>query len=1057
MVDCYPDIPGPYFIRIYVHVIRASNCTGGQEEATVRAAIEQMREDFAPYNIYFVWDDCLINCIDNNNLYILSGLYLYDPVPSGAVGLTTLETAYGHSDGIDIFIFPEDNGYGPPGAATTPGGTLAIGGLIQLTSGASFNPLEYHILSHEMGHCLGLHHTFKPSNPALCTPCEYADGNNGCLCGDVVKDTPPHPGDGVNDLLNNTSYPQCHYALSGSDCDTIPVPYNPDEHNIMNYSYPPCLVYFSEGQGARMRYVISQSGTDIDAVLYPIIANNVFNNVVITPSSDPVWDLTDFPSGNVVIYESLIIKSGAQLSIQQGLIVRFGPNASLIVEPNALLELDGTLTGLCGAPWKGVAVWGDCNNSQIPINGVYAQGRFVGKARGIVERAETGVRLYGPTITESGGQISCTGTIFRNNRIGVDFARFNNRPANITSTLCSIGNLDYKGFFNGCRFETNDDYPLTLQSFESFVKMTGVQGVKIFSPTFINTKTENGCDATNNDNCHGYGIKAFQSGFWVAKYLLSGASPEFRGLSYGIHSIESFTRPVTITNSDFRDCYKGIYAEQAITFEIGLNKFYLGHLPDPDVSDRQFGTILYKSTAFKYYDNRFFGPADNVEKIIGTCTYETGDNNNVVLRNKYDGIAIGNVASGTNGGLVSGIPRGLQYHCNDNTDNYGFDFSLPEGGDVIRQLQGENISLGKQATGNLFSHNPTSPESDFSNHGGQNTDYYHLADNLQTPNVDREVPLYYFGIAPDFENVSPNPDCNTGIEVPPLPLTSTDLQNEKNRYYSGRAGYLQEKSAYLAALQSGNQTSATQHAERAAQHRFEMDQSAREVLQSLVRDTLTDQRDSARQWLLNMETFEADLFLVLDYLDNGETVQAQSAYNAIPTRLTLTADQQQDYSNFGTIVAVPSAQSMYELDNSAQQSLLSVTQQPKGFAVQTSKGILQLYGYAFASPECSIPECCGALRKETSTTWESQKNPVIDFKVFPNPARDMVFFACPSCGGESYITVQNVAGQEIWRGDIGIGQEQVIWPANQVSSGLYFYKLTVEGQLAKSGKISLIR
>lgn len=1051
MVDCYPDIPGPYFMRIYVHVIRASNCTGGQEDATVRAAVEQMREDFAPYSIYFVWDDCLIECIGDDDLYTLQGLYLFDNPPSGAVGLTTLEADYGHGDGIDIFIFPEDNGYGPPGAATTPGGTLAIGGLVNLTSGEIFNPLEHHILSHEMGHCLGLHHTFRAT---ACDPCEYANGDNGCLCGDVVKDTPPHPGDGVNSLLNNTSYPQCHYALSGSDCSQPPVPYNPDEHNIMNYSYPPCLAYFSVGQGARARYVIAQNSTNIDAVLYPVIANNVFNDVVITPASDPVWDLTDFPSGKVTIYQSLVIEGGAQLSIEAGLTVRFGPNAAAIVKPNGLLELNGTLTGLCGAPWKGIAVWGDCYKSQTPVNGVYAQGRFVGKARGIVERAETAARLYGPTIAESGGQISCTGTTFRNNRVAVDFARFNNKPLTVPQTNCFSGNLDYKGFFNGCRFETNDDYPLTLQPFESFIKMTGVRGVRIFSPTFVNTKADNNCNATNNDNCHGYGIKAFQSGFQVAKYLLGGAAPEFKGLSYGVHSVESSLKPVTITSANFRDCYKGIYAEQAIAINIGLNKFYLGHLPDPAVSDRQFGTILYKSTAFKYYDNRFFGPAGNVEKIVGTCTYESGDKNNVVLRNKYDGIAIGNVANGTNGGFELGIPRGLQYQCNDNTNNYGFDFSLPTGGDIIRQRQGEFVNNINRATGNKFSYNPAVDESDFSNYGGQSIDYYYLPNTL---GGSEEEPLDYFNLAKFIGGV--NPDCNVGIEVPLPPLAGTDLQNEKNRYYSERAGYLQEKSAYLAALQSGNQTAAAQHAERAAQHRFEMDQSAREVLQSLVRDTLTDQRDSARQWLLNIETFEADLFLVLDYLDNGEATQAQSAYNAIPGRFTLTADQQQDYSNFGTIVSVLSAQSMYELDNSAQQSLLGVAQQPKGFSVQTAKGILQLYGYAFASPECSLPECCGALeRGANGSIWESQKNLAIDLNVWPNPARDEVFFELKIADGSqnAVIKVWDIVGKLIWSQEV-FGESRTSWPAAKNAEGLYFYTIEIDGKPIKSGKISLIK
>ncbi|MCK0203825.1 M43 family zinc metalloprotease [Ornithobacterium rhinotracheale] len=81
---------------------------------------------------------------------------------------------------------------------------------------------------HEVGHCLGLYHTFEQ---AFCK--EKIDGSNCHKCGDKVCDTPPDIGKGRK------------YG------------YKPDMTNIM--SYYPYRDHFTEGQFERMKKMIEFS------------------------------------------------------------------------------------------------------------------------------------------------------------------------------------------------------------------------------------------------------------------------------------------------------------------------------------------------------------------------------------------------------------------------------------------------------------------------------------------------------------------------------------------------------------------------------------------------------------------------------------------------------------------------------------------------------------------------------------------------------------------------------------------------------------------------------
>lgn len=108
-----------------------------------------------------------------------------------------------------------------------------------------------HVISHEMGHVLFLWHTHHGTGEGgNDNPCpELVDGSNSSICGDYVTDTPADPHIQFN--VNSS----CQWLGSGTDANGDS--YNPDEHNIMAYTTPQCMSYFTSLQGLRARNAIA--------------------------------------------------------------------------------------------------------------------------------------------------------------------------------------------------------------------------------------------------------------------------------------------------------------------------------------------------------------------------------------------------------------------------------------------------------------------------------------------------------------------------------------------------------------------------------------------------------------------------------------------------------------------------------------------------------------------------------------------------------------------------------------------------------------------------------
>lgn len=93
------------------------------------------------------------------------------------------------------------------------------------------------IVSHEVGHWLGLYHTFQYG-------CAGTDSSNCSSLGDLVCDTPPaaNPNFGCNNVINS--------------CTETPVDRPDLTQNYMDYTPDNCRVMFSKGQADRMHFYL---------------------------------------------------------------------------------------------------------------------------------------------------------------------------------------------------------------------------------------------------------------------------------------------------------------------------------------------------------------------------------------------------------------------------------------------------------------------------------------------------------------------------------------------------------------------------------------------------------------------------------------------------------------------------------------------------------------------------------------------------------------------------------------------------------------------------------
>lgn len=213
----------PKFIKIFVHIIRRSNGTGSLTNVQINNSILNLSSDYQDLNIFFI----------ETGRDFINNTSFYDGISSEAEYNALINTNR-HTNAIDIYFLSPTESYSR--ASGIPGDALAFGGSYAETS----------VLSHEIGHCLGLFHTHSGSGCGDNANCEEnIDGSNCSTCGDLVCDTPADP------CLSGNVDSNCNYTGGGG--------YSPDVDNIMSYAPPTCLDDLTNGQMRRLHNFITNS------------------------------------------------------------------------------------------------------------------------------------------------------------------------------------------------------------------------------------------------------------------------------------------------------------------------------------------------------------------------------------------------------------------------------------------------------------------------------------------------------------------------------------------------------------------------------------------------------------------------------------------------------------------------------------------------------------------------------------------------------------------------------------------------------------------------------
>ncbi|MBL7774798.1 MAG: hypothetical protein JNK89_02280, partial [Saprospiraceae bacterium] len=749
-------------MKVYLYFIVPADTNAFEDPLDERSELiwSTWRSHFSTHRIYFV-PGFGGTCAPSQNYEVISSELA--PTETNVQALRSM--GYRHGDGIDVYIFRDDISSGNGSSFCLPSSYFYLFGkdLVSTTVTLSKSP----IISHEMGHCLGLLHTYE-------VHCKDFDGSDCPNKGDMVCDTPP----------DNEQYNQ------NGTCTPSPIPAM-DYLNIMSGFKPPsCLTHFTPGQGNRMRYYLENK-------IGPLAGVRA-NDIVITGTEN--WYSPVSPAANV------IIKPGGQLNVYAPVTMREG--AHIYVEAGDLaqqisggyLTIYSTLTAACDYLWEGVVVAGYSDLDQTALY----QGRVSVKPTGKIEHARCGVRAQGRNaegqwqVGAGGGGVSSSQGKFHNNLIDVNLLHYQK-----DSSRC---------VFSRCEFLTTDAYRGEADETPLHLRLESVRGVRVSDCTFRDNRT----DTFTDPSTRGTGIYADNASAKVY------GGTEFANLFEGIHITSTLASSPgnSVNGSTFTDCFTGIFSsEGAFTailgndFSIDLPPYYSG----TDSITLRGIDLDGAVAALSLHGNTFSGLIFEPTVTIGTDVYNLGIKNQNITGNTFIDLHTGTRSSGKNAeqsqnGLVF---SGLSYLCNQFDQNFYFDNRVVNGS--IRKEQGQRNDQGARlSSGNRYGELSSIQVAQQFWNAGSYIEYHH-SENTSQELLDG---FYTENTIGPFDG-APNTIC-IQEECPPPCDTASELASLKTQFFSLKESWLAKTEDYPTITDSLEQQ---EEASNINHLRYEMDRT----------------------------------------------------------------------------------------------------------------------------------------------------------------------------------------------------------------------------------------
>jgi hypothetical protein len=235
----------------------------------------------------------------------------------------------------------------------------------------------------------------------------------------------------------------------------------------------------------------------------------------------------------------------------------------------------------------------------------------------------------------------------------------------------------------------------------------------------------------------------------------------------------------------------------------------------------------------------------------------------------------------------------------------------------------------------------------------------------------------------------------------------------------------------------------------------------------LIHDEMVEEDNAnhaeIRNLLSTMGGLNAEFSIVVSHIAEGNYSAATSILNAIPATINLSDDYLDDYNQFKSlkeleINVLNSGRDWSSLNSSEISQLQSVADSDEGMAAGQAQGVMNFF-YDGEYTEEPTWTSTGSQRIGVRRTPDRDKLSADVVSVFPNPVKDLLIcqYILPEGKESALLTIRNSFGEAVKVFDIERREGQITYDTENLTSGLYFYTMRIDGFEEKTGEFVVVK